>query len=464
MTERNHTNITKYRRPLNLNIGLIIFAVIFVYIIICVFMYFTSNHIVGYEVKSGYLSSNNTYKGIALRDEEIITATNAGYINYYAREGARVGVGNLVYTVDQSGRLSEHLKTLNSGENSLSEKDLINLRSELSSFSHQFEKENFSDLYDFKYNMKGTVLKLVNSSILESLDEISSSGTELVNYCVAPQTGIVVYSVDGMENLTLEQMNSALFDTKNYEKTQLLINDLIASGDIVYKLSTKEDWSIVVQTDKETAEKWVEAEYLNIKFLKNQSTSWGKTSSYTNEAGETFVQFTFTNSMIAFCTDRYIDIEVITEEESGLKIPNSSIVEKEFFIVPREYVTKGGNSNSYGILKETYTEDGTSSTEFIETSIYHETETDYYISDDILRIGDNIIKPESSDKYTLSKRGSLIGVYNINKGYADFKQINILYQNEEYSIVRSNTQYGLSVYDYIVLDAETVNENELIYE
>ena len=46
----------------------------------------------------------------------------------------------------------------------------------------------------------------------------------------------------------------------------------------------------------------------------------------------------------------------------------------------------------------------------------------------------------------------------------DFKQINILYQNNEYSIVQSNTQYGLNVYDYIVLDTSTVNENELIYE
>ena len=32
------------------------------------------------------------------------------------------------------------------------------------------------------------------------------------------------------------------------------------------------------------------------------------------------------------------------------------------------------------------------------------------------------------------------------------KQINILYQNDEYSIVRANTTYGLNVYDYIVLD------------
>ena len=76
----------------------------------------------------------------------------------------------------------------------------------------------------------------------------------------------------------------------------------------------------------------------------------------------------------------------------------------------------------------------------------------------------HIIKPESTEKYAISKRGSLTGVYNINKGYADFKQINVLYHNDEYSIVKSNTQYGLSVYDYIVLDATTVVDDEFIYE
>ena len=68
------------------------------------------------------------------------------------------------------------------------------------------------------------------------------------------------------------------------------------------------------------------------------------------------------------------------------------------------------------------------------------------------------------ETYTVSKRGGLIGVYNINKGYADFKQIQILYQNDEYSIVKSNTEYGLNVYDYIALDAESVTVNDFIYE
>ena len=167
--------------------------------------------------------------------------------------------------------------------------------------------------------------------------------------------------------------------------------------------------------------------------------------------------------MITFCTDRYLDIELIENESPGLKIPNSSIVEKEFFLVPAEYITKGGDRSEDGVMKESYAEDGSVSTEFVPTTIYNATETEYYVDDSILRIGDYIIKPDSNDKYAISKKASLIGVYNINKGYADFKQINILYQNEEYSIVESNTQYGLNVYDYIVLDAKTVNEDDIIY-
>lgn len=442
---------------------MVIFAVIFIYIIICVFMYFTQKHIEGHQVKMGSLSSNNIYKGIALREEEIVNSLQAGYVNYYAREGERVGVGNLVYTLDESGRLADYLNGESYG-NTLTNRDLNELKTEILDFTNTFNPENFSTVYDFKYGVEGTVLKLANANILENVDKINNSGlSELISYGRAPSTGIVIYSVDGYENLTLEQFTKELFDTKNYEKVQLISNELVEAGQAVYKISKSEDWSIVIQTDKEKEKELLEAEYVKVKFLKNQNTSWGEVSSFTNEEGDTFVKLTFTNSMITFCTDRFIDIELILEEETGLKIPNSAIVEKEFFIVPKDYVTQGGNGSNYGVLRETYTEDGSATTEFVETTIYNETETEYYLDDYVLRIGEYIIKPDSNEKYAISKRGSLTGVYNINKGYADFKQINVLYKNDEYSIVKSNTQYGLSVYDYIVLDASTVTDDEFIY-
>ena len=458
--------ITKYRRPLNLNIGMLIFAAIFIYVVICVFMYFRTDHIVGYSVKEGSLTSNSIFRGIALRTEEVVTGNDAGYVNYFAREGERVALGSLVYTVDESGRLSDYLHTSESGENALSDADLEELKTEIIAFTNRFDRTEFSDIYNFKYSVEGTVLKLSNYNILENASALNdASGTTFINYHNAPKSGIVIYSIDGYEDLKLEDMTEEYFDQRNYEKKHLVSNELVANGDPVYKLSTNEDWSIVIQVDDEKlVDDLIEKEYVEVRFLKNQYTSWGKVATYTNEDGDTFVSLTFTNSMITFCTDRFIDIELLLEDEKGLKIPNSAIVEKEFFIVPKEYLTKGGNGGNDGVLLESLDEEGNVTTGFVATTIYDATDTEYYLDDSVLRPGNSIIKPESTEKFTIGKTGSLTGVYNINKGYADFKQVNVLYENEEYSIVRSNTVYGLNVYDYIVLDASTVNDNQFIYE
>ena len=116
------------------------------------------------------------------------------------------------------------------------------------------------------------------------------------------------------------------------------------------------------------------------------------------------------------------------------------------------------------IIRQCYLENGNISSEFVETDAYSydETEGVYYMDTSVLKAGDVLYKTDSQDTYTVSKRATLIGVYNVNKGYADFKQINILYQNDEYSIVRANTTYGLNVYDYIVLDGSAVSDDQII--
>ncbi|MDE6606519.1 MAG: hypothetical protein K2K54_02005 [Lachnospiraceae bacterium] len=465
MAQRNASNnkITKYRKPLNLNIGIIIFGVVFIYIIIGIFSYLTSEHIVGYEVPLGVLSTNNVYKGIALREESIFYSNSAGYINYYAREGERVAYNNLVYTVDETGRLSDYINAAALGENALSDEDLSELKSEIVEFSNLFSRDDFSTVYDFKYSVKGTVLKLANIAMLENAGNISSEGASLISYGRASDSGIVIYSTDGYEDKTIENLTADDFDAKEYKKNQLISNELVAANDPVYKLATNENWMIVIQTEEEKAKELLDEDYVKIRFLKNQDESWAKVSTYTGADGSTLVGLSFSNSMVSFCTDRFIDIELILDEDRGLKIPKSSIVEKQFYLVPEEYITQGGSNNSYGVIRESYLE-GTQTTEFVETNVYSVEDGEYYLDDSTLRLGDRLIKPDSTDTYTISKQGTLIGVYNINKGYADFKQIVILDKNEEYAIVQSNTAYGLNVYDYIVLDATTVNEDDFIYE
>lgn len=454
--------IRQYKKPLNINLGIIIFSVIFIYVVICVFLYFTEKHIMPYEVKTGSLSVGNVYEGIALREEMIVTGTDSGYINYYAREGERVGSGRLVCSIDESGQLKELTESGQMEEVKLSEAELGSVRSEITEFTGGFDRKQFSAVYDFKYMLEGTALKLSNSSVLEELQTLSAGNSSFFSLCSSPSSGIVVYSTDGYETLTGEQITEELFDKEKYEKTQLLNNELVSAGDPLYKLVTDENWSIVIQTDKERAAHLLEEEFVQVRFLKDQTVSWAEVKVLENGDGKTYVQLDFNNSMISFCTDRFIQIELILEDEDGLKVPNSAIAEKEFFLIPKEYVTKGTN-NADGVLRETYSENGEVSTEFIPTTIYQETEEQYYVDNSVLSVGTNLVKPDSTEKYTVSESAVLTGVYNINKGYADFKEIQILSQNDEYSIIKSNTTYGLSAYDRIVLDAETVDLDELIY-
>ena len=82
---------------------------------------------------------------------------------------------------------------------------------------------------------------------------------------------------------------------------------------------------------------------------------------------------------------------------------------------------------------------------------------------DTLNEGDVLLKPDSGKIFTVGKKDNLQGVYNINQGYAVFRQIKILDQNEEYCIVDQGTSYGLRAFDYIVRDGSSVSEEEILY-
>ncbi len=371
---------------------------------------------------------------------------------------------DLVYVVDGTGRLSQELESLNLGENTLSKKSLAEFRSEIVAFAHTFDRVNYDAVYDFKYSLKNTVLKLANENKLKIIDELGAGNA--VSYYYAPKTGIVTYWTDGYENLQAQDVTEEIFEKEktDYKKNQNISNTLLEAGDAVYKLSTDENWSIVIPIETERGAKLQDEGYVKVRFLKNQYESWGQTKLLVNRDGKSYLQLSFTNSMITFLADRFLDVELIVEDEMGLKIPLSSIVQKEFFLIPEEFVIPGGANGGDSIVRQCYLEDGTISSEIIEINVYYfDSETEeYYVDSSMLNPGDILYKLDSQDTYTVSRRATLVGVYNMNKGYADFKQINILYQNDEYAIVKSNTRYGLSVYDYIVLNAESVKDDQFI--
>lgn len=456
--------VKKYRPPININLGLIIFGAIFVYLVIVVATYLKSEHIAPYEVTLGSLAVNNTYTGVIIRDETIVESDYSGYINYYAREGEKVANNSMVYTIDATGKINDIINNDSGDSVLLSKEDMSELKAAISAFSSGFDPIDYSDTYDFKFNIEGTVLKIANYKVLANIDKYRSGEyADNVNFGYAPASGVLVYSVDGYEDLNAEDITKALLYNENYEKKQFASNDLISENDPAYKLITAEEWSLLIEIDETKCKELEDTDYINVRFLKNNYTSWAAVS-ILRQDGTIFAKLDFNNSMITFATDRFLEIELLSESDQGLKIPNSAIVERPFYLIPVEYLTYGDNGNDEGFMREAFMEDGTPTTEFVKATIYASYDDQYYVDESTFKIGDYIIKPDTGDKYPISKQGMLTGVYNINKGYADFKQITVLYRNEEYSIVKSNTQYGLNVYDHIVLKGDTVNANDFIYE
>lgn len=444
---------------------MIIFGVMFIYIIICLIMYMQTEHLSGYEVKTGSLTVNNVYHGIALREETLYQSVDAGYVYYFAPEGTHVACGDLVYAVDSSGKLAEIMNEASEDTN-LTNADYNSLRARIINYRSGFDETEFSTVYDFKYSLQSEVTKLNNNAVAYALNELGNA-TGISRY-YADRAGAVVFFSDGYEDLTPQEITSDSYNMENYTKNMYLAGSRFGKSDPVYKLVTKEDWEIVIQVDTERVADLQKAEYVKVKFMEDQYETWGKVNVYNQdeEAGVTFVGLTFTNSMINYVTERFIDIELILEEETGLKIPNSAIADRNFFLIDEDYIIENGGDGKKGVMRQTFTEDNEMTTEFVETPIYkfEEESGTYYVDENVLRVGDVIYKENSQETYTVSKQASLTGVFNINKGYADFKQIIVLYDNDEYSIVESNTEYGLRPYDYIALDASTVTADQLVYE
>lgn len=457
----NHKTV-KFRKFQSGRFGIIIFVVILLYIFICLYISSQNEQIVGYQVKKGALSENRVYTGIALRDEHVVLSSYTGYINYYIRESERSAYNNLVYCIDESGKFSELIGKSPVEDNSLNNAELKAIKQDIMLFSKNFDEKYFSSATVFEAKETNYLNQLENRRIVGDLNSInSSSGNDRINYCRAPYSGITLLYEDGFETKTPEDILPEDFDTSYYSRKDYLNDDLIEAGSFVYKYVFDENWSIVIKVEKTDVDKILSYDYIEVKFLKTLTSSWGKVSKVKDFDDFSLISLEFTNSMVSFSKDRFVDVELLLEEDSGLKVPNTSISEKMFFLIDKDYVFSDEN-DKYQVLRDESDESGTV-IKYVTVDVYKEDDDVFYVDSTSVTVGNVLLKPESTDKFIVSKQGSLTGVYNINKGYAEFNRIDILYSNDEYSIINPSSVYGVRAYDYIALDASKVSDKDFVY-
>ncbi|WP_373216931.1 HlyD family efflux transporter periplasmic adaptor subunit [Ruminococcus sp. 5_1_39BFAA] len=459
--------LVQIKKVLGLNIGTMIFSVLFLYMIFSAILYLTSSHIESYQVTSGPLSRNETYTGLSIREETVCKAESSGYVNYYAREGSKINANGAVYGLSAT-KIPE-------AETNLGAEDLSKIRSDMLSFSKGFNPSKFNNTYSFKNQLEGNILQYAGV-MTASGDSVQANVVTLGNQNISrtSEDGIILYSRDGYEEKTVDSITAEDFDQNSYHETDLKTDGQVKTGDSVYTIITDERWSLIIPLSDKQAAKLADRTAVRVKFLKDDMTQSGDFSIMEID-GSKYGKIDFNRGLIRYAADRFLDIELVTNTVSGLKIPLSSIVTKEFYTIPSGYSTVNEERQITGFMKVDTNKDGDKVNTFVNATIYAKLEDKtvqkangdpsyiYFVDKSSFKEGDAIISQSSNEKYIVGETDSLEGVYCINQGYAVFRRIEILDQNEEYAIVSRDTSYGLSRYDHIVKDASQVKEQDILY-
>ena len=441
------------------NLAFFILILIITYVLILGWNYVTKEHISIYEVNSTQISDDPPLYGFILRSEEIVTAEGDGYVNYYNPEGSRIGVGKVIYTLDENGKINEMLEGLQrSTEN---RENISSLREAIASFQNSFTYSDYTQVSNFSATVESVLLEQSRDNLFQILNKQMKSKGMGKNYVqgLSKKSGILAYSIDGYETIEQKDITSELFDQyASVSKKHLQNEGKVAKGEPVYKLITNNDWSLIIQLTDSYYEELYDKDYVRVTIDKD-NLSFNAAVSLFDQNGVHFAKLQTSRYMEHYINDRFLKISLNLKSAVGLKIPNSSILKKEFFVLPAEAITN--NNGNKSVVKQVTETNGKTSHTSVQLSDLIYVGDSYYADSTDIAVGDNLMS-EQGETFTVSAKQALQGVYCVNEGYCEFRPVEIIYQNKEYSIISDSTNGGLATYDHIVVDPANLESDDFI--
>ena len=216
-------------------------------------------------------------------------------------------------TAESTDEKEDALQTTDTSESgTLSAADAKKLCAAAAGYASAFSGQNFQKAYDMKADVESAVLDLYTEDVYGNADEGS-----LFNVCRTDGPGIVVYSVDGFEDVKAEDVTTDMFSMKAYHKENLRLNGTAKSGDPLYKLVTEDNWSLILPIDNKIVSELTDQSSVTIRFLKDGTTA-DATVSVVQNKNTYFAKLDMDHSVVRFASDRFLYIELILNKKSGL--------------------------------------------------------------------------------------------------------------------------------------------------
>ena len=405
----------KLKRIFKPTIGKLFCFMMLAYFVFTGYQYSTKVSVSYYEVEEGSLVKEHKYNGLILRDEQIFNSEGNGYIYYYVAEGRKAAKGSPIYSIDENGGLMSYISKHSDELNKLNSDKIADIRAEVLNASRSFNAIDFRSIYNIKNTLDAHVTEYASMNIFSSLaDELAAAGVSYKQFN-SDMTGIFCSYTDGFEALTESDINIDLFDTSKYDKQTVKSGDLVTVGSPAYKLIVDENWKIVFPVTDEDIAEFGNDSTVKINFSDKDFSVKCKLRIIKGTDGRQFGVLDLDSYVIQFTSDRFINFEIVTNDVSGLKIPDKSITSKDFYVVPASYLCTDSNGNQ-GFYKAVVSGDGTSA-QFVMPEIFNLDDDYAYIDcddeDDLLKPGDYVMPgPDYSASVSLPTKQQAAGVPN----------------------------------------------------
>jgi len=456
--------------------GFFVFLVLLIYLLF-VILSFTFDKKTSYTfAEFGQIVESETFDGLIIRNERVVKAMEDGTAHYFTLEGSKVKKNATICLVDSNHVLDGYSSTTFEDNNftisSMTSDEKVFLNDQFKQYIEQKQLSDFNYIYEGSKTLKNTIGEIYSAAHMVEKQNLlntinSNENSNDISEYGAPITGIASYYLDGLENLNIA--NYSLLDLINNEaQINYALKTDVNAGDSLFKIVDNYEWYMVSEISQVFAD-YIANEiednknYITVQFHQKGITADGTVRNVIKENDHYYVEFTFDRYLEQFINDRFVSYTITYKNYEGLKIPNSSVLTKEFVSVPRNTMV---NSNGReGVFIEVIGED--IQQKFIPINFYYADEANIYIPlSDELSLNDVLIYQDNGidSTYPLSsgELQSHEGVYVINKGYAGFALIETLTYNDDYRIVETNTLDGVMMYDRIASDASTIEDNELI--
>ena len=445
----NSKNTKKVKGFYIFKVLFIILVIIGLYIVFNFVKIFNNKNVKIYEVTIGEIVNVDRHKGFIYRDESIATCINNGYINFYVANAERVNRGAFIYTINDSPSVVQSFE-LNSA-------DKKNIRQNIKMYNNNITDYDFSNIYNAKDSLNGLINEINLVKQLENIDIEKEIDAKEKGY--AKYAGLVSFIIDGYESSKIENYSDEII--KKYDSVKVSTQKKeVVSGDNIYKIIKNPEFSIAFDSSYDY-DNYQKSNNVYVKFVYENVTTNGRIESFIGNDGKKHFKLKITDYPEKFIDKRIVEFEIENKKISGYKVPIKSLVSKNCYMIPKTMVEKDVETN-----EDIFYKVGVNGVREKFTCNISKEDTNYYyisIDDSLskLKYGDVLIN-RYNDTYSLSEVTQLNGVYNMNKGYAIFKNVDIIDKTNEYAIVKKQTANGISLYDHICLNASDIKEGDLI--